>query len=763
MSTANKKNSKADKKNFKKYILLLWVFVFLPLISVTLIVWMVSAGWLGALPKIEDLQNPKMSLATEIISCDKKVIGKFYDENRVNAQYKNLNPFLVNSLIATEDVRFSDHSGIDLRGLFRVFFRTILTGDQSGGGGSTLSQQLAKMLFPREKKSTKIQLALRKVKEWIIAVRLERQYTKEEILTMYLNKFDFINLAVGIKSASKIYFNTSPDSLKMEQAAMLVGMCKNPSLFNPLRRADSTLHRRNVVLAQTVKYGYLSQQVYDSLKKLPLGINFQKEDHNVGLAPYLREYLRDHFMKNWIEAHPKPDGSKYDVYRDGLKIYTTLDSRMQQYAEQAMEQHMKELQKSFFKECKQKKNAPFDWKLTKEEINSILQTSVRRSDRYRSLKAQGADEEEIKKSFNTPIPMTVFSWKGEIDTTLTPMDSIRYYKHFLQTGMMSMDPHTGNIKAWVGGINYKHFKYDHVNTNSTRQVGSTFKPFVYALAIMEGWSPCHKVPNVPVTFELPNQPPWTPKNSSEEEYNGKMLTLKFALALSINSVTAYLMKQFGPEPVVQFARRLGITSPLEAVPSLCLGTADISVFEMTGAMSVFANKGTRVEPIFVTRIEDKSGRVLAEFVPKTVEAMDETKAYIALEMMKGAVQYGTGVRLRYRYKLNQPMAGKTGTTQNHSDGWFMGITPDLVSGVWVGGEDRAIHFTSLTQGQGASMALPIFAYYMQRVYADKKINLYQGDFEKPAKNISVELDCEKYNKAMEEGKDNSGAAEDDFN
>ncbi|HNO71551.1 MAG TPA: transglycosylase domain-containing protein, partial [Bacteroidia bacterium] len=617
MNKASKKGQGLKEKSIKQYLRILWVLVLLPIFSISLLVWMVSMEWFGELPKIEDLQNPEMNLATEIISSDGNVLGKYYAENRVNIQYKNLSPFLVNGLIATEDVRFKDHSGIDLRGLFRVLFRTIIGGDESGGGGSTLSQQLAKMLFPREKNQSKMQLALRKIKEWIIAARLEKQYTKDEILTMYLNKFDFINLAVGVKSAAKIYFDTTPDSLKIEQAAMLVGMCKNPSLFNPIRRADTTLQRRNVVLSQMVKYGYLTEQKFDSLKLLPLGINFQKEDHNLGLAPYLREYLRDNFIKKWIDANPKPDGSKYDVYRDGLKIYTTIDSRIQQYAEQAMEQHMKDIQKSFFKECKQKKNAPFDIKLTKEEISSIMNSSMRRTDRYHGLKAQGLSEEEIKKNFNTPVDMTVFSWKGEIDTNMTPWDSIRYYKHFLQTGIMSMDPHTGHIKAWVGGINYKHFKYDHVNINATRQVGSTFKPFVYALAIMEGWSPCQKIPNVPVTFELPNQPPWTPQNSGEEEYNGKMVTMKFALALSINWVTAYIMKQFGPEPVVQFARRLGITAQLDPVPSLCLGTADISVFEMTGAMSVFANKGTRVEPIFVTRIEDKTGRVLAEFQPKT--------------------------------------------------------------------------------------------------------------------------------------------------
>ena len=752
MRSQKEEKKTLPEKKMKKFLFVFWAFVFIPFLLVFLIVFLVSIEWFGKLPKVEDLQNPQINLATEIISFDGKTLGKYYAENRVNVKYKDISVYLINGLIATEDARFQDHSGIDLRGLFRVLFRTVIGGDQSGGGGSTLSQQLAKMLFPREKNQSKISLAMRKIKEWIIAARLEQQYTKEEIITMYINKFDFVNLAVGIKSAAKIYFNSTPDTLKIEQAAMLVGMCKNPALFNPLRRADTTLQRRNVVLSQMVKYGYLPKQKFDSLKTLPLGINFQPEDHNLGLAPCLREYLRDDFMKKWCEENPKPDGTNYDVYRDGLKIYTTIDSRMQKYAEQAMEQHMKEIQQKFFKECKQKKNAPFDFRITKEEMKDIMTSAMHRSDRYRTLKAAGMSEDEIKKNFNTSTPMRVFSWKKEFDTTMTPWDSIRYYKHFLQAGLMSMDPHTGYIKAWVGGINYKHFKYDHVNRRATRQVGSTFKPFVYALAIMEGWSPCQKIPNVPVTFELPNQPPYTPQNSGEEEYNGKMVTMKFALALSINWVTAYIMKQFGPEAVVQFARRLGITSPLDAVPSLCLGSADISVFEMTGAMSTFANKGTRVEPIFVTRIEDKHGRVLADFLPKTEEVMDEEKSYVSLSMMQGVVQNGTGCRLRYKYKLMMPIAGKTGTTQNHSDGWFMGMTPDLVTGTWVGGEDRSIHFATMTEGQGASMALPIFAYYMQRIYADKKINLYQGEFEKPEKKISVELDCEKYNKQLEEGK-----------
>lgn len=731
-------------QNHKKYIKYLWAIIFAPVILLLLIVGCVALGLFGELPSIEELQNPKSNLATVVYSSDMKVLGKYYAENRTPAKYKDLDTNLISALVATEDARFYDHSGVDARGLMRVFFKTLLGGDQSSGGGSTITQQLAKMLFPREKNPSKIKMIFRKLKEWIIAFQLERHYTKEEIITMYLNKFDFVNNAVGINSATQIYFNTSPGSLKIEEAATLVGMAKNPALFNPVRRPDTTLHRRNVVMAQMVKYNYLSKEKYDSLKALPLKLNFKPEDHNLGLAPYFREYLRDEFLKKWCKENLKPDGTPYDVYRDGLKIYTTIDSRMQKYAETAVTEHMKELQASFFKDCKKKKNAPFAWNVTQDEIKKIMHQAVRRSERYRVLKLNGLSEAEIEKNFNTPIPMTIFSWKGEIDTTLSPKDSIRYYKSFLQTGLMSMDPHTGFIKAWVGGINHSHFKYDHVKVGK-RQVGSTFKPFVYFLAIQEGYSPCHQLPDVPVSVEYdPNQPAWTPVNS-DGKYTEKMMTLEYALANSINSVTAQLIKQFGAKAVIDVARRMGITSPMEAVPAIALGTPEISVYEMVGANSTFANKGTWTEPVFVTHIEDKHGKVIQDFFPRTEEVMDEEKAYIMLSLMKGVVTSGTSMRLRFRYKLYMPIAGKTGTTQNNSDGWFMGITPDLVSGVWVGAEDRSVHFTSMAEGQGASMALPVWAKYMQKVYADKSINLTQDDFEKPDKPIQVELDCKKYN------------------
>jgi penicillin-binding protein 1A len=745
---------KKEKLNLKKYVLWFWILFFGPIAFLFLFV--LGVRLFADLPDTEELQNPKTLLATEIYSSDLKVLGKFYAENRTNVKYKDISPNVVNALIATEDARFYEHSGIDIKALGRAVAGAV-TGSSSTGGGSTITQQLAKMLFPREDLN-KFQLVIRKIKEWIIATKLEREYTKEEIIALYLNKFDYVNNAVGIKSAAQIYFNTTPDSLRIEQAAMLVGMAKNPSLFNPNRFHDRAEGRRNTVLQQMKKYGYLTAEACDSLQKIPLKLNFHPEDHNEGLAPYFREYLRDVFLKKWCEEHRKPDGTKYDIYRDGLKIYTTLDSRMQHYAEQAVTEHITELQAAFFKDCARKKNAPFAWNVSKDEIKTIMTQAMKRSERYRTLKKAGMSMEQIEKNFNTPVAMTVFSWKGEIDTTMTPMDSIRYAKSYLQTGFMSIEPQSGYIKAWVGGINHKYFQYDHVQIGHARQVGSTFKPFVYALAIQEGYSPCYRLPNVPTTISYDGKE-WTPSNS-DDKLNGKMLTMQQALANSVNYISAYFMKQFGPQATVDLVRRMGIVSPIEAVPAICLGTPEISVFEMVGANATFANKGTWIEPTFVTRIEDKNGKVLADFVPKTEEVMSEEKAYVMIQLMKGVVTSGTGVRLRYRYKLNQPMAGKTGTTQNNSDGWFMGITPDLVSGCWVGGEDRSIHFNSTNEGQGASMALPIFAKYMQKVYADKTIKLTQGDFEKPSKKIDIEMDCSKYNKELESGIENFNETED---
>lgn len=735
--------TKPKKINYKKFII--WFWILFGGSVITFFLFVLGVRLFADFPETAELQNPKTSLATEVYSSDLKVIGKFYAENRTNVKFSEISPNVVKALIATEDARFYEHSGVDARALLRAVAGA-LTGSSSSGGGSTITQQLAKMLFPREELHG-MGLVTRKIKEWIIAVRLEREYTKEEIIALYLNKFDFLNSAVGIKSAAQVYFNTTVDSLRVEQAAVLVGMAKNPVRFNPNRFHERSLGRRNTVLAQMAKYNYIDEKELERAQKTPLKLAFHPEDHNEGLAPYFREYLRDVFLKKWCEEHLKPDGSKYDLYRDGLKIYTTIDSRMQRYAESAVTEHMKTLQVEFDKECKKKKNAPFAWNVNKEEIKNILVQGMKRSERYRLLKKAGLDEDEIIKIFNTKTEMTVFTWKGEKDTLMSPNDSIRYYKSFLQTGFMSIEPQTGYIKAWVGGISHKFFQYDHVQIGHARQVGSTFKPFVYALAIQEGYSPCYRLPNVKTCIDMPaGQPLYCPENSAgEEKLAGKMLTLQQALAHSINYISAYLIKQFGPNAVADLARRMGVVSKIDPTPSICLGTPEISVFEMVGANATFANKGTWIEPTYITRIEDKNGKVLADFIPRTEEVMNEEKSYIMLQLMKGVVQIGTGVRLRYRYKLMQPMAGKTGTTQNNSDGWFMGITPDLVSGCWVGGEDRAVHFDRTDQGQGAAMALPIFAKYMQKVYADKTIKISQGDFERPARKIDVEMDCSKYN------------------
>ena len=726
----------------RKYIFITWGIVFTPVILLLLMFSLTAFEFMGELPDVKELQNPKSNLASIIYSSDGRVLGKFYKENRVNCTFKELSPHLVQALIATEDARFYEHSGVDLRALFRSV-SGLLTGNMNAGGGSTITQQLAKMQFSERPKS-KMERVLQKIKEWIISIKLERLYTKEEIMTMYLNKFDFLNLAVGVKSASQIYFNTTPDKLTLPQSAMLVGMAKNPSLFNPRRFEERTQQRRNVVLSQMKKYGYISEATFDSLKVLPLKLDFHSEDHNEGLATYFREYLRDNFLKEWCRTHKKENGKPYDIYRDGLSIYTTIDSRMQRYAEEAAAEQMKFLQGKFFKE--KKKNFPFAWNVSKDEIKNIMNASVHRTDRYKILKATGKSEEEITKVFNTPVKMRVFSWRGEIDTTLSPMDSIRYYKSFLRCGFMAMEPQTGYIKAWVGGINHEHFKYDHVKVGR-RQVGSTFKPFVYALAIQEGYSPCYQIPNVRTCITTEDGKEWCPDNSAgEEKFEGKPQTLKLALAMSINYISAALMKKFGPLAVVNLARRMGISAPLDPVPALCLGVADISVYEMIGANSTFANQGTYVEPVFVTRIEDQNGKVLEEFVPNTDEVFNEEKAYVMCELMKGVVLYGTGAELRYKYKLTNPIAGKTGTTQNNSDGWFIGLTPELVAGAWVGGEDRSVHFNTMEFGQGARMALPIWGKFFSKVYADKSIGLSKGDFYRPAHMSEIELDCSKYDK-----------------
>ncbi len=736
----------ASQKN-SKYIKLTWLFVWSPFVILFLLITLISFEVFFDLPSVEELQNPKSNLATVIYSSDDKTLGKYYAENRVNVKHYELDADLINALISTEDARFTEHSGIDLKALGRSA-SGILTGNMNKGGGSTLTQQLAKMMFPRQKLS-KPKMVLQKLKEWVIAARLEKNYTKDEILSMYLNKFDFLNQAVGIKSAAQIYFNRNQDSLEVQQAAMLIGMAKNPSVFNPIKKADTTLHRRNVVMFQMVKYGVLSKQKYDSLKVLPLGVIFQPEDHNDGLAPYFREYLREYFMKDWCAKHINPETNKpYNIYRDGLKIYTTIDSRMQKYAEEAVSEHMYDLQKLFNKECKTKKNAPFAWNVNKEQIENIMISSMKRSERYRSLKNAGISREQIVAEFQKPVKMRVYSIRGDIDTTMTPWDSIRYYKSFLHTGFVAIEPTTGYIKAWVGGVNHRHFKFDHVKVGR-RQVGSTFKPFVYALAIQNGLGPCHQVPNVKTCIDLPEGKQWCPENSDGNKGTGKMITLRKALAGSINYVTAWVMKQYGPDAVINLVRRMGITSPIDAVPSIALGTPDISVFEMVAANATFANKGTYIQPSFITRIEDKNGKVLEEFVPTTDEVFSEQHAFAMIQLMRGVVDGGTGSRLRSRYKLFNEIAGKTGTTQNNADGWFMGLTPELVAGCWTGGEERSVHFNSTNEGQGASMALPIWGKFFQKIYADPKLKFTKAGFSKPPNMGDVELDCSKYDAANE--------------
>ena len=729
----------------------IWLFVFSPFIFLGVVLYLTSLGFFGSLPTFEELENPKSNLATEILSSDGVVLGSYFFENRSNVKYQDISQNMVDALIATEDIRFYNHSGIDVRALIRAVVKGLAT-NQSSGGGSTITQQLAKMLFTK-KPASGAERVMQKLKEWIIAVRLERQYTKDEILTMYLNKFDFINSAVGIKSAAKVYFNTSPSELNLQESAVLVGMLKNPSLYNPNRRIENTLNRRNIVLSQMKKYNFITTEQCDSLSSLPIVLDFKKASHDKGLAPYLREHLRGE-LKKWCDNKTKPDGTSYNLYTDGLKIYTTINSKMQQYAEEAVHSHISTLQDDFFKHWKGYTNAPFPKDFTSSQINSILEQGMRRSDRYQKLKKNKLTLNEIKAIFKKKVPMKVFSWKGEIDTIMSPMDSIKYYKYFIHSGLMSMDPNSGHVKAYVGGINYKHFKYDHVKVGK-RQVGSTFKPFLYALALQEGYSPCYEIPNVPVVFEkdkwgLPEKD-WIPRNS-DDKFNGILMNLKFGMANSINTITAYIMKQFGPHSVLDMAKKMGITSKLDPVPSICLGTFDLSVYEMVGAYSTFVNKGIWTEPILIQRIEDKNGIILDEFQPKTNEAMSEKTANLMVRMLQGVVdgvynqhantKLGTGVRLRRTYMFENEIGGKTGTTQNNSDGWFMGITPNLVTGVWSGNEDRSVHFRSTFYGQGANMALPVWAEYMNKVYEDSiSLGILPIDFDIPS-SIDVLTDCD---------------------
>ena len=759
----------------KNIIKILWIFLAVVVLACATVFFSIAKGWIGYMPPVEDLENPNYKFATQVFSEDGKVLGTYSccKANRVYVGYNDLSPNIINALIATEDVRFAEHSGIDAIALFRAIVKRGLLFQKNAGGGSTITQQLSKQLYSPSADNVMERLFQKPI-EWVIAVKLERYYTKEEILTMYLNKFDFLNNAVGIKTAANTYFGCDPKDLKIEEAATLVGMCKNPSYFNPVRHNERVRGRRNVVLDQMRKAGYITAEECDSLQALPLVLKYTRVDHNEGTATYFREYLRgvlnakkpvkgdyrgwqmqkfyedsldweNNPLFGWCEKNTKKDGSKYNLYTDGLKIYTTIDSRMQQYAEEAVEEHLKELQGYFFKEKKGRKKAPYSNRITQEQVDEILTRTMKQSDRYRSMKKAGASDAQIEKAFNTPEEMSVFTWNGEKDTIMTPMDSIRYYKHFLRAGFMSMNPHNGHVKAYVGGPNHHYFKYDMAMVGR-RQVGSTIKPYVYTLAMESGFSPCDEARHVEYTLIDENGKPWTPRNANTKRY-GEMVTIKWGLANSDNWITAYLMSKLNPYSLKRLIESFGVRNR-EIVPSvsLCLGPCEISVGEMVSAYTAFPNKGIRVAPLFVTRIEDNEGNVLATFSPEMEEVIGVSSAYKMLIMLRAVVNEGTGGRVR-RLGVKADMGGKTGTTNYNADGWFMGFTPSLVSGCWVGGEERDIHFDTMLHGQGASMALPIWAKYMVKVFADKTLGYDENEqfqlpegFDPCKDNAEIDLD-----------------------
>ena len=734
-----KKKGKQKQSAFRKYIRVLWGIFLLGVTGIIVLFGGAALGIFGPMPDLQQLENPRTNLATQIISSDGTILGKYYfDDNRTPIGFDEIPTDMVEALIATEDERFYDHAGIDWRGTLRAF---VFLGKR--GGASTITQQLARQIFVGVRSRNVLKTIFQKAQEWVIAVQLEQRYTKKEIMAMYLNKYDFGYQADGIRSAAKIFFNKTPQELSIEESATLVGMLKNSSLFNPIRRPERVKERRNIVFQQMVRNQRITEQEKDSLAQLPLKITFTPESHREGLATYFRAYLKE-FMDEWIDANPKPDGSKHNLYRDGLRIYTTIDSRMQELAEDAVSMHMKNLQKEFFKQNTEEENptAPF-LELREGEIDTLLTRTAYRTERWRKMKLAGIEEEEILASFKKEVPMRVFSWKGEIDTIMTPMDSIRYYKHFLRASMMSMEPQTGHVKAWVGGYNYKHFQYDQVK-QGRRQIGSTFKPFLYATAIDQlKLSPCDSLPDALFCIEPMkhgNMDAWCPKNSGDKY--GRTRTLKNALANSVNTISARIMDLVGPKPVINLARKMGITSYLPQVPSIALGTPDISLFEMVGAYSTFANQGIYVKPIMITRIEDKNGRALYEVLPETQDVLSQEAAYVTVNLMQGVTTAGSGARLRhagleetnyiyknvitgYPYIFENPIAGKTGTTQNQSDGWFMGMVPNLATGLWVGGEDRSIHFKEIGFGQGATMALPIWGNYMRSLYENPDFGISQ--------------------------------------
>lgn len=760
------------EERFKKHLIWFWSIFAGTIALIILLFILLSSGALGEMPSFNDLENQKNQLATEIISDDNVVLGNFFNENRTAVNYNQISPNIINALVATEDVRFYNHSGIDVKGLGRVAIRTVLMGDKTAGGGSTITQQLAKLLFHNASENIWSR-SLQKLKEWVIAIKLEHNYSKQEILAMYLNKAPFIYDAYGIKAASQTFWSKNCDSLKIEEAATIIGMLKNPSLFNPIKRPKITEERRNVVLLQMQKAGHISKAEFDSLKQIPLQPKFSRADHKEGPAAYLREYIRITMSQSkpklenypsygyqafkedslewvtnplygWINKNFKVDGTPYNLYNEGLKIHTTINSQLQAYAERALTEHLKtDLQPKFFKEKRNQVRAPFSYKLTNDEYNSIIRRSIRSSERYRSMKRRGLSDDAITIQMNRAVPMKVFSWNGERDTILSPIDSIRYYKFFLRASFVSMNPRNGEIKAYVGGPNFKHFMYDMVSVGK-RQVGSTIKPFVYTLAMQEGLTPCDLAPNVPQSFDIAVGPDsivnWTPKNTSKGR-ESEMVSLKWGLANSNNNITAWIMKQYSPEAVKNMIVNMGIKSHIEPVPALCLGTPDVSLLEMVSAYCTYTNKGYYIDPIVVSKITDKSGNVISEFHGHGREAIDENTAYLMLQLLKGVVERGTAGRLRGKYELRNEIGGKTGTTQNNSDGWFIGVTPNLVSGVWVGGEDRAIHFDVLSLGQGANMALPIWANYMKEVYKKNSLNIkYEDTFDLPL-NYNIDNAC----------------------
>lgn len=740
--------TKKNTNNFSRYNKLFWKVFASFIVAIFLFFFLASIGVFGSMPSFDELENPDSDMATEIISEDGVTLGKFYRQNRTPVAYEDLPQHLVDALVATEDERFYSHSGIDARGTLRA---AVKLGRK--GGASTVSQQLAKNLFHGSEGSKNIILrVIQKAKEWIIAIKLERQYTKNEIIAHYLNTVDFVNNAYGIRSAARVYFGKEPKDLTIEESAVLIGMLQAPSAYNPKRNPENSQKRRNIVLGQMVKNGYLEKEAKEQLEKKPIELNFTPESHKEGIATYFREYLRD-YMKKWVKENKKPDGSNYDIYRDGLKIYTTIDSRMQKYAEEAVDEHVKNLQVEFFKQHKNNKNAPF-YRLTEDETDKILKRAMKNSERWRIMKTQNKSEDEIIKSFSVKTDMRIFTWNGEKDTIMTPLDSIRYYKHFLRTGIISMEPQTGYVKAWVGGINYKHFQYDHAGQGA-RQVGSTFKPFVYATAIEQlNMSPCDSI--IDSQFTIPRgrhgvSADWTPKNS-DGKFRG-MINLKKALANSINTISAKLIDRTGPKAVIDLTHKLGVKSEIPEQVSICLGAVEITVHDMVAAFSTFANKGIYIKPQIITRIEDKNGNVIFETIPESHDVLNQDVAYAIVKLLEGVTEDGTGTRLRggragfrtYDYKFTNAIAGKTGTTQNNSDGWFMGFVPNLCTGVWVGCEDRAARFGTTAMGQGATMALPIWGIYMDKCYKDPKLSVSQEPFERP-KDLTVKVDCWKTDK-----------------